>query len=204
MKYGISGISGIITKSRSSDTATALLCLSLFPWLIRLVALSAKLSCCRAYRLWRRWYFAAIRELVQIDHSSSVAMRSVWFFLIFRRHTFFMLAIAKVCFWRGVGCILRRAWNAGGYLAAGCFCCMTAPRAVLTYPRCMRLSNIVQARLGSALALITGVTVGFAAYLRLTGTSFFFLQTRKASFEQSFALPLVGIRSSLTPLPYPK
>ncbi len=48
---------------------------------------------------------------------------------------------------------------------------------------------------------IATVPVGFAIYLlinwHITGDPFAFLQTRRASFNQSFALPSVGIRQAI-------
>jgi hypothetical protein len=223
----------------------------LFPWLLRLVAYFCKsylaaglivsgIACAVAAIL--------LRRLVQLDYPASVAMRSVWFFLIFptayflhvgySEGLFLALAMASILAAR-----IERWWLAG---VIGAFCWMTrAPGAVLVpalaveagqqwrvrrrscrHGPASRLSATQSSDLDEPHAgdfspfparpcwnwqwlWIAIVPIGFVVYLLInrsvSGNSFAFLQTRKLSFEQSFALPSIGIRQALwAPYPTPR
>ena len=213
----------------------------LFPWLIRLVAyfsisyLAAGLIVSGIASV-----IAAIllRRIVQFNYPASVAMRSVWFFLIFptayflhvgySEALFLVLALASILAAR-----VERWWLAG---VLGAFCCMTRANGIVLVPTlaieaaqqyCTRrkacshdaVSPCGSGHVGSSSAQRRGYTktgrsawnwqwlwiaivpTGFAVYLLInwsvTGDPFAFLQTRKTSFEQSFALPLAGIRQAI-------
>src|SRR5438046_6207676 len=96
-----------------------------------------KLSCCRAFVSGIAGISAAIllRRLVQIDHSSSVAMRSVWFFLIFPTAYFLHVGYGESLFLAlALGCIfaarVERWWLAG---LLGAFCWMTRAAGVVLF-----------------------------------------------------------------------
>ena len=214
----------------------------LFPWLLRLVACFSKsylaaglivsgIACAVAAIL--------LRRLVRLDYPATVAMRSVWFFLIFptayflhvgySEGLFLALALASILAAR-----IERWWLAG---VLGAFCWMTrAPGAVLVPALAVEATQQywTKRRLRSHGAVspyqmhhagnaptqrddynnlrghqawkwqwlwIAIVPIGFAVYLLInrsvSGDPFAFLQTRKLSFEQSFALPLAGIRQAI-------
>jgi hypothetical protein len=215
----------------------------LFPWLLRLVAYFSKsylaaglivsgIACAVAAIL--------LRRLVQFDYPASVAIRSVWFFLIFptayflhvgySEGLFLALALASILAAR-----VERWWLAG---VIGAFCWMTrAPGAVLVPALAVEAGQQWRMRRrscrhghGSRLSAtqssdldrphagdfspfpagpywnwqwlwIAIVPIGFAVYLLInrsvSGDPFAFLQTRKLSFEQSFALPMAGIRQAI-------
>jgi Mannosyltransferase (PIG-V) len=213
----------------------------LFPWLVRLVAHFSK------------DYLAAglivsgiasaiaailLRRLVQLDYPGSVAMRSVWFFLIFPTAYFLHVGYSEGLFLAlALACILaarvERWWSAG---VLGAFCWMTRAAGVVLVPTLAveatqqywgrrkscsygavwpRGSNQVanaSAQRGGYSASgrsprnwqwlwIAIVPTGFVVYLlvnwSVSGDPFAFVQTRKLSFEQSFASPLAGIRQAI-------
>jgi len=96
----------------------------------------------------------------------------------------------------------------GGLL--GAFCWMTrAARVVLVPALAVEATQQywLKRRWKWRWLWIAIVPSGFAVYLLInwsvSGDPFVFLQTRRISFEQSFTLPLTGIRQGdLGPLPY--
>jgi hypothetical protein len=218
----------------------------LFPWLLGVVA------------YFSRSYLAAglvisgfasivaailLRRLVQLDYPASVAMRSVWFLLIFPTAYFLHVGYSEGLFLAlALACILAarvdRWWLAG---VLGAFCWMTRGVGAVLIPALAveaaqqywvrrksgshgAVSPCLSSGGGNASAQrgdynktrrsawewrwlwIAFVPVGFAVYLlinwRVSGNPFDFLRTRQVSFEQSFALPSVGIRQALWAL-YP-
>jgi Mannosyltransferase (PIG-V) len=218
----------------------------LFPWLLRLVA-----YVCKSY------FFAGLivsgiasivaavlfRRLVQLDYTASVALRSVWFLLIFPTAYFLHVGYSESLFLAmALGSILaarvERWWLAG---VLGVFCWMTRGVGAVLVPTLaveaaqqywMRrkfcshgaVSPCQNPEGGNASAQrgdynktncsawnwkwlwIAIVPTGFVVYLlinwRVAGHPFAFLQTRKVSFEQWFALPSAGIRQAIWAL-YP-
>jgi len=212
----------------------------LFPWLVRLVAYLSKSYLAAGLIISGIASVVAailLRRLVQLDYRSSVAMRSVWFFLIFPTAYFLHVGYSEGLFLAlALACILaarRERWWLAGVL--GAFCWMTrAAGAVLIPTLAVEAMQQWRARgkpcshgvspcgsdqAGNASAQRCGhseagcsswnwqwlwigiVLTGFAVYLLInwsvTGDPFAFLQTRKTSFEQSFALPLAGIRQAI-------
>ncbi len=209
----------------------------LFPWLLRLVAYFTKSYLVAGLMVSG---FASVvaaillRRLVQLDYPASVAMRSVWFFLIFPTAYFLHVGYSESLFLTlTLACILaartERWWLAG---ALGSFCWMTRAAGAVLVPALAveatqqywisrkscshgpvgRLSaDVDRLQAGGYSARrsawnwrwlwIAIVPTGFAAYLLIncsvSGDPFAFLQTRKMSFEQSFALPSAGIRQAL-------
>ena len=143
-----------------------------------------------------------LRRLVQLDYDSEVAMRSVWFFLIFPTAYFLHVGYSESLFLAlALGSVLAARtsrWGLAGLL--GAFCWLTrATGAVLVPTLAVEAAQTYSTdrRWNPRWLWIALVPTGFAAYLllnwRVTGDALAFLQTRKVSFEQSFALPWAGI-----------
>jgi Mannosyltransferase (PIG-V) len=177
----------------------------LFPYLLRLVAYISGSYLAAALIVSGIASVAAavlLRRLVQLDYDSAVALRSVWFFLIFptayflhvgySESLFLALALASV--------LAARAdrWGLAGLLGAFCWLTRAAGAVLvptLTVEAAQKYST--NRRWNPRWLWIALVPAGFAVYLllnwRVTGDALAFLQTRKESFEQSFALPWAGI-----------
>jgi hypothetical protein len=186
----------------------------LFPWLMGLVTYISKSYLAAGLIISGIASIIAailLRRLVRLDYPAGVAMRSVWFFLIFPTAYFLHVGYSESLFLAlALACLLaariQRWWWAG---VLGAFCWMTRGVGAVLVP-----TLIVEAtqqywakRCWNRQWLwIAVVPVGFAVYLfinlHVAGNPFAFLQTRKISFEQSFALPSVGIRQALWAL-YP-
>ena len=181
----------------------------LFPWLMRLVAYIT-----RSYLIAGLLISGiasiiaaiALRRLVQLDHAPSVAIRSVWFFLIFPAAYFLhvpyseslFIALALTCL---MAARTERWWKAG---LLGAFCWMTRGVGVVLVPALAAEAAqqyYAKRRWDWRWVWIAIVPAGFAVYLlinwHITGSAFAFLQTRKVAFHQSFDWPSVGIRLAM-------
>ena len=192
----------------------------LFPWLIRLVACFSKSYLAAGLIVSGIASAVAaimLRRLVRFDYLESVAMRSVWFFLIFPTAYFLHVGYSESLFLTlALACLLaarcERWWLAG---VLGAFCWMTrAAGAVLVPTLAVEAAQQYWVRRNSSSHGLEGrrcwnwgwlwiaiVPVGFAVYLlinwRVCGDPFAFLQARKTLFEQSFASPAKGIRQAI-------
>src|SRR5262245_13209879 len=223
-----------------SDGSTAFY--PLFPWLLRLVGYVSKSYLAAGLIVSGiASVIAAIllRRAVQLDYPASVAMRSVWFFLIFPTAYFLHVGYSEGLFLAlALACILaarvERWWLAG---VLGAFCWMTRAAGAVLVPALAveavqqwrvrrrscshgpagRISPANGPDVGRPLAggafratrsswnwqwlWIGIVPSGFLVYLLInwsvSGDPFAFLQTRKLSFEQSFASPLAGVRQAI-------
>lgn len=186
----------------------------LFPWLMRLVSYIGKSYLAAGLIISGIASIIAailLRRLVRLDYPASVAMRSVWFFLIFPTAYFLHVGYSESLFLAlALACILaariQRWWWAG---VLGAFCWMTrGVGAVLVPTLAVEAARqyLVRRCWNRQWLWIAVVPVGFGVYLfinwHVAGNPFAFLQTRKISFEQSFAFPSVGIRQALWAL-YP-
>jgi hypothetical protein len=181
----------------------------LFPWLVRLVGhicgsyLAAGLIVSGIASV-----TAAIllRRLVQIDYPASIAMRSVWFFLIFPTAYFLHIGYSESLFLAlTFGCILAARcehWWLAGVL--GAFCWMTRASGAILLPTLAveaAQQYCVKCRWNWQWLWIAIVPAGFAVYVMINwhvaGDPFAFLKTRETLFEQSFAWPLRGIRQAI-------
>jgi hypothetical protein len=181
----------------------------LFPWLVRLVArvggsyLAAGLIVSGIASI-----IAAclLRRLVRLDYAPGVAMRSVWFFLIFPTAYFLHVGYSESLFLAlALGCILAarlNSWCLAGVL--GALCWMTrAPGAILVPTLAVEAARqyAIRRRCNWQYLWIVIVPAGFLVYLlinwRVSGNPLAFLQTRKILFEQWLASPVVGIRQAL-------
>lgn len=225
----------------------------LFPWLIHLVACVSRSYLTAGFIVSGIASVVAailLRRLVHLDYPASVAMRSVWFLLIFPTAYFLHIGYSEGLFLAlALACILaarRERWLLAGVL--GAFCWMTratgavlvptlaveaaqqywvrrrscshgaasrpstGQRTELDRPPVRTTDGFVRQRTGGYMPAgcsawnwqwlwIATVPAGFAVYLLInwsvSGDPFAFLQARKTLFEQSFALPLAGIRQAI-------
>lgn len=181
----------------------------LFPWLIRLVSYIAGSSLAASLLISGFACLVAaivLRRLVVLDYPASVAMRSVWFFLVFPTAYFLHVGYSESLFLAlGLGSILAARvdrWSLAGLL--GAFCWMTRGVGVVLVPALAveaAQQYHIKRRWNCHWLSIAMVPVGFAVYLlinwRVAGDPFAFLQTRRVSFNQPFAFPSVGIRHAI-------
>jgi len=192
----------------------------LFPWLVRLAACVSRSYLAAGFIVSGIASIVAailLRRLVHLDYPASVAMRSVWFLLIFPTAYFLHIGYSEGLFLAlALACILaargERWWLAG---VLGAFCWMTRATGAILVPTlaveaaqqfCVRRRSCSQSSVGSSAwnwqwLWIATVPGGFAVYLLInwsvSGDPFAFLQARKTLFDQSFALPLAGIRQAI-------
>ncbi len=192
----------------------------LFPWLVRLVACVSLSYLAAGFIVSGIASIVAailLRRLVQLDYPASVAMRSVWFLLIFPTAYFLHIGYSEGLFLAlALACILaargERWWLAG---VLGAFCWMTRATGAVLVPTLaveaaqqywVRRRSCSQGPVGCSAwnwkwLWIAIVPAGFAVYLvinwSVSGDPFAFLQARKTLFDQSFALPLTGIRQAI-------
>jgi hypothetical protein len=197
-----------IAQSGYKPTGVSRAFYPLYPWLIRLLAyfngsyLAAALIISGVASI-----VAAIllRRLVQLDYPAGVAMRTVWFFLIFPTAYFLHVGYTESLFVAlALGSILTartERWWAAGVL--GALCWMTRPTGAVLIPTLAveaAHQYWVRRRWNWGWLWIAIVPAGFAVYLlinwQLSGDPFAFLQTRKKSFIMSASLPWVGIQEA--------
>jgi len=192
----------------------------LFPWLVRLVACVSRSYLAAGFIVSGIASVVAailLRRLVQLDYPESVAMRSVWFLLIFPTAYFLHIGYSEGLFLvLALACILaargERWWLAG---VLGAFCWMTRATGAVLVPTLaveaaqqywVRRRSCSQGPVGCSAwnwkwLWIAIVPAGFAVYLLInwsvSGDPFAFLQARKTLFDQSFASPLTGIRQAI-------
>ena len=181
----------------------------LFPWLMRFVTyitrsylvaglLISGIACMVAA--------IALRRLVRLDYSVGVAMRSVWFFLIFPTAYFLHVPYSESLFIAlALTCLMAartEQWWIAGLL--GALCWMTRGVGVVLVPAlAAEAAHQYYAKRcwDWRWVWIAIVPAGFAVYLlinwHVTGNAFAFLQTRRVTFQQSFALPAAGIRLAI-------
>ena len=192
----------------------------LFPWLVRLVACVSRSYLAAGFIVSGIASVVAailLRRLVQLDYPTSVAMRSVWFLLIFPTAYFLQIGYSEALFLAlALACILAargERWRLAGML--GALCWMTRATGAILVPtlaveaaqqfwvrrRCCGQSSMGSCAWNWQWLWIATVPAGFAVYLLInwsvSGDPFAFLQARKTLFDQSFALPLAGIRQAI-------
>jgi hypothetical protein len=181
----------------------------LFPWLMRLVTYITRSYLVAGLLISGIASIVAavsLRRLVRIDYSASVAMRSVWFFLIFPTAYFLHVPYSESLFIAlAVPCLIaartERWWIAG---LLGALCWMTRGVGVVLVPALAAEAAqqyYTKRRWDWRWLWIAMVPAGFVLYLlinwHVTGNAFAFLQTRTVTFHQSFAFPSVGIRQAI-------
>ena len=203
-----------------SGTGGSIAFYPLFPWLVRLVACVSRSYLAAGFIVSGIASVVAailLRRLVQLDYPESVAMRSVWFLLIFPTAYFLHIGYSEGLFLAlALACILaargERWWLAG---VLGAFCWMTRATGAVLVPTLaveaaqqywVRRRSCSQGPVGCSAwnwkwLWIAIVPAGFAVYLLInwsvSGDPFAFLQARKTLFDQSFASPLTGIRQAI-------
>jgi Mannosyltransferase (PIG-V) len=181
----------------------------LYPWCIRLIAwivgnyvVSALMVSGTAL------FFAAVllRRLVSIDYAPDVALRSVWFLLIFPTAYFLHVPYTESLFLALViGSVLaarQQRWWLGGVL--GALAWMTRANGIILLPTLAveAAHQFWTARRWNWRWLWIGVVpAGFAVYLlinwKVGGAPFAFLGARRALFAVSASWPWVGLRGTI-------
>src|SRR5438067_4044175 len=182
----------------------------LYPWCVRWTAYLTGSTLVAAFVVSGIALLVAaliFRRLIALDFSTDVARRGVWFFLIFptayylhigyTESLFLALALASILAAR-----IERWWLAG---LLGAFCWMTRGTGAILVPA-LAIEATQQycstRRWKWRWLWIAVVPLGFAVYLlinwHVSGDALAFLQTRKISFKQWFALPSVGIRHAIS------
>ncbi len=146
-----------------------------------------------------------LRRMVQLDYSADVALRSVWFFLIFPTAYFLHIGYTESLFLAlALGSIMAARqdyWSIAGLL--GALSWMTRPNGIILIPTLAVEAGhqyIATKRWQWRWLWIAIVPAGFGVYLflnwRVTGNPFGFFEMRKPLFGMSTSWPWVGIRQA--------
>ena len=180
----------------------------LFPWTVRVFAWVTRdylvaafvvsgLACAAAAVL--------LRRLVALDHGEAVALRTVWFFLIFPTAYFLHIGYTESLFLAFMLASLFSArkecwWMAGVF---GALCWMTRPTGIVLLPTLAieAAHRFWETRRWQWQWLwIAFVPVGFGVYLllnyKIAGSPFAFLPMRRQLFYLSGAPPWVGMMAA--------
>jgi hypothetical protein len=180
----------------------------LFPWCTRWVAWLSGNYLVSAFIVSGLASMAAallLRRIVQLDYSADVALRSVWFFLIFPTAYFLHIGYTESLFLAlALGSIMaarQNYWSIAGLL--GALCWMTRPNGIILIPTLAVEAGhqyIATKRWQWRWLWIAIVPAGFGVYLflnwRVTGNPFGFFEMRKPLFGMSTSWPWVGIRQA--------
>ena len=191
-------------KGYAAKSAT-LLFYPLFPWLTRAVASVVHDRLTSAFIISGFGAAAAavfLRRLVLLDHSPTVALRAVWFFLIFPTSFFLHIGYTESLFIALVlGAVLAARtehWLVAGI--AGAFACMTRAPGVVLVPTLAVEAGLQwwkKRRWSWCYLWLLLVPLGFGAYLAVnwhaTGDPLAFLRARKQFFYISPAPPWRGL-----------
>ncbi|HEY4283324.1 MAG TPA: mannosyltransferase family protein [Chthoniobacterales bacterium] len=181
----------------------------LFPWLVRIVAFCTHDYLISGFIVSGIAGLAAalvFRRLVELDYPAAVALRSVWFFLIFPTAHFFHIAYTEALFLAmAIGSIYAariNRWAWAGILGALAFA--TRANGIVLIPTLgvEALHQLyVRRRWDWRWLWIAAVPLGFGVYLfvnwKVTGDPFWFLRVRQKLFAMHFAWPWVGIREAI-------
>ena len=181
----------------------------LFPWTVRFVAFFYRDYVGSAFLVSTVASAAAailLRRVVELDFSPRVALRSVWFFLIFPTSYFLHVGYTESLFLTlALGCILAARtqwWWVAGLL--GGLACMTRANGLVLGPT-LAVEIVHQYLLNKRLRWqwlwIVLIPLGFGVYLfnnwLVAGDAFAFLQLKKELFHSEMSWPWVGIRDAL-------
>lgn len=181
----------------------------LYPWCIRFVAWIVGNYVVSALIVSGTALFVAavlLRRLVSIDYDSEVALRSVWFLLIFPTAYFLHACYTESLFLALViGSVLaarRQRWWLAGIL--GALSWMTRANGIILLPTLAveAAHQFWTTRRWDWRWLWIGIVpAGFAVYLlinwKVSGAPFAFLQSRKGLFAVQASWPWVGLRGSV-------
>jgi hypothetical protein len=181
----------------------------LFPWCVRFVAYLTHDYLISGLVVSGVAGLAAVlvfRRLVELDYSRAVALRSVWYFLIFPAAHFFHIAYTEALFLAlAIGSIYAARidrWALAGLLGALAFA--TRANGIILIPT-LGVEALHQFWLRRhwnwRWLWIAVVPAGFGVYLlvnqNITGDPFWFLQARQKLFAMHFTWPWVGIREAI-------
>jgi hypothetical protein len=180
----------------------------LFPWCTRWVAWLSGNYLVSAFIVSGLALMAAallLRRIVQLDYSADVALRSVWFFLIFPTAYFLHIGYTESLFLAlALGSIMAARqdyWSIAGLL--GALSWMTRANGIILIPTLAVEAGhqyIATRRWQWRWLWIAIVPAGFGVYLllnwRVTGNPFGFFEMRKPLFGMSTSWPWVGIRQA--------
>ena len=181
----------------------------LLPWSIRLVAFVARDYLISGFIVSAISGIAAVvvfRRLVELDYSRAVALRAVWFFLIFPTAHFFHIAYTEALFFAtAIGCIYCarvNRWALAGILGALAFATRANGMVLLPTLAAEALHQLYVSRRWNWRWLWAAVVpLGFGVYLmvnwKMTGDPFWFLKARQQLFAVHFDWPWVGIRGAV-------
>jgi hypothetical protein len=181
----------------------------LFPWTIRLFSYVTGDYLISGFLVSAIAGVAAVlvfRRLVELDYSRAVAMRSVWFFLIFPTAHFFHIAYTEALFLAfTLGSIYAARidrWPMAGALGALAFA--TRANGIVLIPT-LGVEALhqfwIRRKWDWKWLWIALVPAGFGVYLlvnwKVTGDPFWFLKAREKLFAIHFDWPWVGIREAV-------
>ena len=187
----------------------------LFPWSVRLLAFLTGDVLVSAFVVSAMAGLAAVlvfRRLVQLDFSPVIAIRAVWFFLIFPTAYFFHIGYTESLFLAfALGSIFaarKERWWLAGILGACCW--MTRPTGIALLPA-LAVEAAHQFWTGKRWnwrwLWIGVVPVGFGVYLllnwKVSGDPFAFLKMRHKLFAMSMSWPWTSIREAVGNLKRP-
>jgi len=203
-RYGISGISAIqkIAEFGYEAKDGSLAFYPLFPWLLRLVAYISGSYLAAGLIVSGIASVAAavlLRRLVQLDYDSAVALRSVWFFLIFPTGYFLHVGYSESLFLAlAFGSVLAARvdrWRLAALLAA--FCWLTRATGAVLVPTLgveAAQKYFTNRRWNPRWLWIALVTSGFAVYLllnwRVTGDAPAFFANAKGIVRANVCIAL--------------
>jgi hypothetical protein len=180
----------------------------LFPWTVRLIAQLSGDYVLSAFIVSGIASVAAailLRRTVELDFSPRVALRSVWFFLIFPTAYFLHVGYTESLFLAlALGSILaartQRWWLAG--LLGGLGCMTRANGLVLIPTLGVEIIHqfVSEKRIRWQWLWIALVPIGFGVYLLnnwlIAGDAFAFLRLKTELFHTAMSWPWVGIRDA--------
>lgn len=181
----------------------------LYPWTTRLVAILLRDYLISAFVVSALASLAAallFERLVQLDHPTEIARRTVWFLFIFPTSYFLHIGYTESLFLALLfGCFLsvrKEQWLLAGVL--GALASLTRVNGLLLVPALAveALHQYSVTRRWQWQWLWVGlVPLGFCVYLlavyRATGNAFAFTTVQRENWNKSFAPPWVGIREML-------
>lgn len=184
----------------------------LFPWCVRVVALGVGNYVIAGLIVSGTALLIGailLRRLVEIDFGPEIALRSVWFFLIFPTAYFLHVPYTESLFFvLTIGSVLaarRERWCLAGML--GALSWMTRASALVLLPT-LTVEAIHQfwiaRRWNWRWLWIALVPLGFAVYLllnwKISSEPFAFLKLRKGLFDISGSWPWVGVQGNINHL----
>jgi hypothetical protein len=180
----------------------------LFPWTVRLFAFLTRNYLVAAFVVSGLALAATavlLRRLVARDYGQEVAMRAVWFFLIFPTAYFLHIGYTESLFLAFLMASLLSARNERWWMAGvfGALCWMTRPTGIILLPT-LAMEAAHQfwetKRWRWQWLWIGFVPAGFAVYLllnlKIAGNAFAFLAMREHLFHMTGAWPWIGMREA--------